>query len=153
MIKRLFLGVPSSFPPENGVFILFSTNSTQLELPVFEFFWEFCLSFFRIFLEFWVFWAWVLFPNVQNKSLNWTWNWLCITFVFLSSPASACLAIRWDCLSSLWSCWESCWWQLASAWHVSQIRSTIRLSSVVKGHRSFVGHQFSDTWKMSREKC
>ena len=38
MIKRLFLGVPLSFPPKNWVFIQFSTNSTQLELPVFEFF-------------------------------------------------------------------------------------------------------------------
>ena len=65
MIKRLFLGVPLSFPPKSWVFIQFSTNSTQLELPFFEFFWNFGLSFFKILLEFWVF-SWV-FGNIWKK--------------------------------------------------------------------------------------
>ena len=67
MIKRLFLGLPLSFPPKNWVFIQFSTNSTQLELPVSEFFRNFAWVFFRIFLEFWVFLGLSFFRNVQKK--------------------------------------------------------------------------------------
>ena len=54
MIKRLFLGVPLSFPPKNWVFIQFSTNSTQLELPTSEvFFGIFKKYIMHVFSNFW----------------------------------------------------------------------------------------------------
>ena len=68
MIKRLFLGVPLSFSPKNWVFIQFSNNSTQLELPVFEFFRSFAWVFSRFSLSFEFFGAWVFF-EMSKKSL------------------------------------------------------------------------------------
>ena len=67
MIKRLFLGVPLSFSPKNWVFIQFSNNSTQLELPVFEFFRSFAWVFSRFSLSFEFFWAWVFFEMSKKK--------------------------------------------------------------------------------------
>ena len=67
MIKRLILGVPLSFPPKNWVFIQFSNNSTQLELPVFEFFRSFAWVFSRFSLSFEFFWAWVFFEMSKKK--------------------------------------------------------------------------------------
>ena len=67
MIKMLFLGVPLSFPPKNWVFIQFSNNSTQLELPVFEFFWSFAWVFSMFSLSFEFFWAWVFFEMSKKK--------------------------------------------------------------------------------------
>ena len=69
MIKRLFLGVPLSFPPKNWVFIQFSTNSTQLELPVFEFFRNFAWVFSGFSLSFEFFWAWVFFETSKISLL------------------------------------------------------------------------------------
>ena len=68
MIKRLILGVPLSFPPKNWVFFQFSNSSSQLELPVFEFFRNLAWVFSRFSLSFEFFWAWVFFWNVQKKA-------------------------------------------------------------------------------------
>ena len=67
MIKRLFFWVPLSFPLK--IEFSFSLAPTQLNWSCrFLVFSEFCLSFFRIFLEFWVFLGLSFFRNVQKKA-------------------------------------------------------------------------------------
>ena len=74
MIKRLILGVPLSFLPKNWVFFQFSNSSTQLELPVFEFFRNFAWVFSRFSLSFEFFWAWVFFEMSKKAWFKWLFD-------------------------------------------------------------------------------
>ena len=88
MIKRLFLGVPLSFPPKNGVFIQFGTNSTQPEF----FFCLFLLNFAWVFAGFslsFEFFGLELFHNVQKKP------------ALLPIPITLCI-FRWNEINGPW---------------------------------------------------
>ena len=74
--KNDVFGGTLSFPPKKWSFHSLQRQLNSTGVAGFWVFSRFCLSFFRILLEFWVFWGLSFFRNVQKKSL-----YICITYI------------------------------------------------------------------------